>query len=145
MFTHFHRAVNHPPGSHLIGEGSRLLIVPALVIAPFSVAALLPVLGLVAPLGAGVFLLLAVPLLFVALLAEGVGRRGFLGRGRVGAGEGSQPAGLLEEEPQVSSPQDQVDEAKHLEECGGLRRQGDISAVWISVYFVYIYSLTFVW
>lgn len=75
MFTHLHRTIVNPPsGSHLIGEGSRptLLFVASLVVAPLTVAALLAVVGLVTPLGAGVGVLL--PVAFsVALLTEGVG------------------------------------------------------------------------
>lgn len=97
-------------GSHLIRVGGGLLLLVALAVTlVLSVASLLAVLWLVPSLGAGVGILLT-----VALLAKGIGGGLLFLRWDVCSGEGSHPAGLLEHKPQVSYPQDQVDEAKSL-------------------------------
>ena len=99
-----------------------MLLIALAVLAALGVA-LLAVVGLVASLGAGVGVLLGV----VPSLGEGVGG-GLLLLGRsVGDTERGQPAGLLDHEPQVSSPENQVDEAKRLggwEEQQGVRSSG---------------------
>lgn len=80
MFTHLHRRVNLPSGSHLIGEGSRptLLIIASLIVAPLVVTTLLAIVRLVTPLGASIGILLAIAF-SIALLAEGVGCGSLLG------------------------------------------------------------------
>lgn len=114
-------------GLHLIRVGGGLLLVALAVASVLVVASLLAVVGLVASLGAGVGILLA-----VAVLAEGI-RCGLLLLGRdVCSSEGSHPAGLLEDEPQVSYPQDQVDEAESLwsRESRGARLFQGVTSSW---------------
>lgn len=60
----------HWTGSHLIGEGGGLLVIALAVTSFFIVASLLPVLGLVPSLGAGVGVLLS-----IAALGKGIGGR----------------------------------------------------------------------
>ena len=96
-------------GSHLIRVGGGLLLIALAVASFLGVASLLAVVGLVASLGAGVGVLLS-----VVSLGEGIGGGLLLLRRDVCSSEGSHPAGLLEHEPEVSYPQDQVDEAKSL-------------------------------
>lgn len=76
-------------------------------LASYLIVSLLAVVGLVPRLVAGIWILLIRPLLAVSV---GPGR--FLLR-RCSATE---EAGLLKNEPEVSRPQDQVNEAKSLEE-----------------------------
>lgn len=116
-------------GLHLIRVGGGLLLVALAVASVLVVASLLAVVGLVASLGAGVGILLT-----VAVLAEGIGCGLLLLRRDVGSSEGSHPAGLLEDEPQVSDPQDQVDEAESLwsreSRGGGARLFQGVTSCW---------------
>ncbi len=96
-------------GSHLIRVGGGLLLIALAVTSILIVASLLAVLWLVPSLGAGVGVLLT-----VACLAKRIGGRLLFLRWDVRSREGSHPAGLLEHKPQISYPQDQVDEAKSL-------------------------------
>lgn len=77
-------------------------------LASYLIVSFLAVVGLVPALVAGIGILLVRP-----LLAVSVGPGGFLLRRCGGA---TKEAGLLKHEPEVSRPQDQVDEAKSLEE-----------------------------
>ena len=87
-----------------------MLLIALAVLSALGVA-LLAVVGLVAPLGAGVGVLLGV----IPPLGEGVGGGLLLLGGRsVCDPEGGQPAGLLDHEPQVPRPENQVDEAERL-------------------------------
>ncbi len=95
--------------SHLIRVGGGLLLIALAVTTVLIVASLLAVLWLVSSLGASIGVLLT-----VACLAEGIGGRLLFLRWDVCSREGGQPAGLLEDKPQVSYPQDHVDEAKSL-------------------------------
>lgn len=85
-------------GLHLIRVGGGLLII-ALVVTSIFIVALLTVLGLVPSLGAGVGVLLS-----VASLAEGIRGGLLLLRWDIFSSKQSQPAGLFEDEPQVSHP-----------------------------------------
>ena len=103
------------------------MLITSLVVVSALVASLLAVLGLVASLGASIGVLLHIALLAIPWLGKGVRRRLLLlGRLGICAGEGSQPASLLEHKPQVSSPQDQVNKSKGL--WNGSRGLGSWSA-----------------
>lgn len=91
----------------MVRVGGGLLLIALAVASLLIVAALLAVFGLVASLGAGVGVLLA-----VASLVEGIGGGLLFLRWHVCPGERTHPASLLEHEPQVAYPQDHVDEAE---------------------------------
>lgn len=109
LSTYHHAAACSWAGSHLIGVGGGLLLIALVVASVLIVASLLAVLGLVASLGAGIGVLLR-----IATLTEGIRSRLLLLWWDVCSREGCHPASLLEDKPEVSHPQDQVDEAESL-------------------------------
>lgn len=82
-------------------------------ISRYLIVSFLVVVGLVSPLVAGIGILLIRPLLAVRFRS---------GRFLLGGWSPPEEAGLLENEPQVSRPQHQVNEAKSLEETSTLAR-----------------------
>lgn len=97
--------------SHLVGKGGGcpLLLISTLNEVSTLIVALLAVIGLVASLGAGVWVLLPITSLPIGI------RGGLLLLGGLWAHKWCNDPGLLEYKPQVTRPQDQVEEAKDLE------------------------------
>lgn len=97
--------------SHLVGKGGGcpLLLISTLTVVSTLIVALLAVIGLVASLGAGVWVLLPITSLRIGI------RGRLLLLGGLLAHKWCDDPGLLEYKPQVTRPQDQVEEAKDLE------------------------------
>lgn len=108
--------------SHLVGKGGGcpLLFIAGLTVFSSLIVALLAVVGLVASLGASVRVRLPITSLSIGI------RGGLLLLGGLLAHKGCNDPGLLEYKPQVTCPQDQVEEAKDLERNRKLTMQFQI-------------------
>ncbi len=97
--------------SHLVGKGGGcpLLLISTLNVVSTLIVALLVVIGLVATLGGGIGVRLPITSLPVGI------RGGLLLLGGLLAHKRCDDPGLLEYKPQVTRPQDKVEEAKDLE------------------------------
>lgn len=102
--------------SHLVGKrgGCRLLVIATLTVFSTLIVALLAVFGLVTSLRSGIWVLLPITWLSELWL---------LLLGRRLAHEWCNNSGLLEYKPQVTGPQDQIQEPKDLEEKRAVLKQ----------------------